>query len=523
MANTKEIDTVTLWGHQQKPLELLERQDIDFVHMDGGRGSGKSTPINAFNLQEAFRYKANAGLFFRRKTDDAVTTDYDLFRSQTPAEFIADVHTEGQKKVVLIRPQDYSGKPEELSRIVFTGIISDGKQSADNLKGEFGFMSCPELDQIEENPFMQGLTSLRKPDSGRKALTASNRVDRFHWIRKYWPMDAERTFEGEDFWLCQNKLCEDYGMMVDSDHACEIDHRVVYRGGFEGYASVWSRTVDNKSLPEDYIQKNYGNKPAAWVAKYIDGKSGFDPDGRGVFEKTWRADLSVHAFDPLDTWVIRSYDPDLNPAVSWVQYAKINGVYHWFLVASLSGLDCKYSDFLVEAFELQNEIFGSGMQYKDCGDPKLRSTCGQNKQSYLQILAEFGVKDVAMRDDILGNSRSYRVQIVEEWMTPMGANQSRFHVHPRNDIAIEGFDGGYKNRWVQTLKKMVQEPIKDPIYSGVQDTIQYSLTNYSDLQGRVPFLERPAGPSSRINAPQPMSSTYQTPVRRRPASRIVRG
>lgn len=520
-ARIVEVNTVKLWGHQEKPLLLLEREDIDFVHLDGGRGSGKSTPINAFNLQEAHRYKANAGLFFRRKTEDAVTTDYALFRAQTPPELVHDSHTEGQKRVVEIIPNDYSGDKTELSRIIFGGVISEGKQSADNTKGEFGFVSCPELDQIEENVAMQAFTSLRKLDSGRKSLTASNRVDRFHWIRKFWPMDDKNTMAGEDFWLCQNEDCKQYGLLVPENHACKTEHRVTYRGGFEGYASIWSRTTDNKSLPKDYIQKNYANKPAAWVAKYIDGKSGFDPDGRGVFEKTWRADLSVHEFPVFDTWVVRSFDPDLNPAVVWSQYARMDGINHFFLRASISGYNCKYSDFLLEAFELQREIFGAGMQYKDCGDPKLRATCGQSKQSYLQILAQFGITNVDMRSDILGNSRSYRVQIVEAWLEPMGGSVSRFHVHPCNDVVIEALDGGYKNRFVQTLKKVVQEPVKDDTYSGVMDCTQYALTNYSDLEGNVRLLDSRVVRSRNV-APQPRSTESMMP-RRRPASRIVRG
>jgi hypothetical protein len=82
------------------------------------------------------------------------------------------------------------------------------------------------------------------------------------------------------------------------------------------------------------------------------------------------------------------------------------------------------------------------------------------------------------------NSKIYRVELQRQWLTVSGG-KSRYYVHPRCEVLIEGMEGGYKRKWNQTGSKLVEEPVKDNYYSGVQDCEQYALVNFGKMDGEV--------------------------------------
>lgn len=471
------------WAHQQVSLELTD--EFDVIGQSGGRGSAKSDTIDQFIMREAWNWPSNQVRVFRRKQDDANTEDFDHFLNTWPKEFIANTGNEGQAKYALVKPYQWDGKPEHLSRIVFRGVISEGKQNPDNAKGEFGAVAFPELSEIDQNVFLQACTSCRKPDSSRKVMCAYNRVDRYHWIWTYFPMSEEDA--AHSFYICQTEGCPEYKRKVTADHSCpNVERRPVYKGGFPGHITVWSKTTDNGSLPKDYIDKRFANMPAAWVAKYIEGRSGFEPDGHGVYEQDYKANVHSQMVEPIpDAPILRAFDPGLYPAILWAQMVKVDGRPQLRVLLECAGFNVQYSEFLLTAFGRQNELFGTNRIYLDCGDPALRAESPQTKRSSLDILGDYGINLNQFRicDDAVRNSKSYRVDTVKQWLLTNG-DYSQIAAHPKRcPILTEGFEGGYKWRWNQTVGKLVQEPVKDFYYSGVHDCLQYLLTNFGDIHG----------------------------------------
>ena len=497
--NSQDCDVISLkvpYGHQQKAINLLEKYDC--VLQFGARGSGKSETIDQVGIWQSLRYKGNSGIIVRRKQDDAKGDDYDHFLKACPKELIIDKGNEGQAKFLKIRPADWSGADSELSKVLFIGCISEGRQNPDSVKGEFGWVAFPELSEIEENVFQQADTSCRMPGTGRKIICASNRVPKQHWIWSHFGLEI--IIEDENFYIDPST-----GFLAKSG---ELRH--VYAGPYPMKVAITSKTTDNHGLDPDYVQKKFGNMPAAWIAKYIEGKSGFEPDGRGVFEKDFRTDIHVVNIDVAPTEIIRAFDADLHPGILWGQYVpNLNtGLDELHILLEATGYGIRYDQFLLEAFKLQNDLFGFSCKYLNCGDPALRTENAQTKKAYLDILEDFGVVDIELADDQFRNSKSHRVLIAQSWLK-VENNYSRVKIHPRCEVLVEGFEGGYKNRWNQTVGKLVQEPIKDPFYSAVQDCFQYILTNFADLHGNVTINDKWQAPEPRHRAPRLVNTLNQ--------------
>jgi hypothetical protein len=472
-----------LFGHQEKALLMLEKNEVQVMGMSGGRGSSKSDTADQFVIQESMRISGNFIPFVRRKQEDANIADFDHFCKTCPQELIAKTKSEGTKKVIYIKPMDWDGYENNLSKIVFTGVISDGLQNPDNVKGEFGGVVFPELSEIDENVFLQAITSCRSQNGRRKIFAAFNPVNKHHWINRYFPMID--PIPEESFRICDNANCKMYGFMIDEKHPHgEIRH--VYQGGMTGYFGIWSKTTDNKALPADYIEKTYGNMPASWIAKFIDGKSGFEPDGRGVYERDFKSNVHVR---PTEYYrnipVVRAFDPGLYPAVLWMQFLNLTGRWQVNVLMECAGFNVQYGEFLQSAFQMQKERFDSETRFLNCGDPALKAVSAQTKRSYLDVLGDYDIKGMHFVTDKTRDSKSYRVDIVRTWMKIIDSDLSSLNIDPSCEILIEGFEGGYKYKWHQSTQKLVQEPIKDPYYSGVQDCLQYGMTNFSDMHGKV--------------------------------------
>lgn len=512
MSTNNDCDVISLkipYGHQQKAINLLEKYDC--VLQFGARGSGKSETIDQVGIWQSLRYKGNSGIVVRRKQDDAKGDDYDHFLKACPKELIIDKGNEGQAKYLKIRPADWSGDESELSKVLFIGCISEGRQNPDSVKGEFGWVAFPELSEIEENVFQQADTSCRMPGTGRKIICASNRVPKQHWIWSHFGL--VEIIEDEDFYIDPST-----GFLAKSG---ELRH--VYAGPYPMKVAITSKTTDNHGLDPDYVEKKFGNMPAAWIAKYIEGKSGFEPDGRGVYEKDFRSDIHIVPIDIAEgIEIIRAFDADLHPGILWGQFVQgDNGLMEYHALAEITGYGVRYDNFLVEAFKLQNDLFGNGCRYLNCGDPALRTENAQTKRAYLNVLEDHGITDVKLADDPVRNSKVHRVMICQSWLKVDGS-YSRVKIHPRCEVLIEGCEGGYKNRWNQTVSKMVQEPVKDPFYSAVQDCWQYSLTNFADIHGGV-HMPTVFAPKKYPPKAVPMANMAQRGIREQVRKGLLRG
>ena len=471
-----------LFAHQYVPILLLEQDQYDYVLQFAARGSGKSTGINQFAVQESLRLPGNVGIIGRRSEDDAINLDYTQFLREVPDEFLVGDRKAG---LVRLRPADWDGKDmSKVSTIHFIGAMSGGRQNPDKMKGEFGWIAFTELSEMDENVFMQAKTSCRMPGMRRKGLFASNLVPRFHWIWNHFGLDDE--IPEESFCICQDEKSPLYGFLISEGEAEAVPHerRPVYRGKYGNHATIWSKTSDNKALPKDYVEKTFANMPAGWIAKFIEGKTGFEPDGKGVHEKQWRTDVHVKDVEIADVPVTRSFDPGLYPAVTWGQFVCVDGLWERRTLLECVGFDVHYPDFLMEAMSRQRELFGSTGTYINCGDPSLASTSAQTHRSYLDQLRDADVDRVRMETSTQKNSKIYRVELQRQWLTVSG-HKSRYYVHPRCEVLIEGMEGGYKRKWNQAGSKLVEEPVKDNYYSGVQDCEQYSLVNFGKMDGDV--------------------------------------
>lgn len=405
-------------------------------------------------------FPGNQGMFIRRTLDEIMETTHQSFIEECPPELIMDSRSGSSGATYWIRPLNWDGQKSSLSMVQFKSVTHGGKQDPDKFKSlNLGWVAFEELSEIEKPIWLMLQSRLRRNNSRRIAVAATNPPRPKHWITKMWNFDKPTE------------------------------------GHLQGYYLVKSKTSDNIHLPPDYEATLRATWPASWVHRYVDCHVGFLPDGQGVYQDVWNQDVHCpeDGFEPVDAKIVQSHDYGRMPAISWAQFVRDGERVQLRVLAEIQGYNAKYDEFLAQAMTYRGKLFGSNAEYVYCGGADGNSINRQTNKSDVDILESFGVTPVVSTTDKTLDSKYYRAEIVRQWLTIDGNDQPGLIVHPRCNVLTEGFMGGYQYPKDMASGEHYNVPRKDGYYDHLQDTVQYALINFADMGGLV------LDPSSKPN------------------------
>lgn len=490
-----EVKTIKFKDPTPKQDEVY-RSTLEYpsVLMVGGVGSGKSSCLAILGIRESITFPGNQGMFIRRTLQELMETTHQSFLEECPTEFIVrSSRDESGGMNYWLRPIEWDGSGGQLSLVQFRSATHAGRQDPNKFKSlNLGWVALEEASELEEGLYLMLLSRLRRDNSRRIAVLATNPPNPEHWMEKYWNLK---------------------------------DHGV---GRKTGYFSTLSKTTDNPHLPADYVQRLLDQWPASWVYRYMDGNVGFLIEGDPVFEQIFKPSIHVQTFDAERFFpLVRSWDIGYGrtPAVSWHQFVPVgNGQVRWHILDEMMWNNpTSLADFYVRALLRQQEIFGLEWESRDVYDPAGAAKDVQTNQSAIEVLREvvrqYGINsNFDCAADRLRNSIVYRIGMVQSWMTIPASGEPRMIIHPRCQLIIGGFQGGYQYQKDRPTGEKIAVPIKNH-WSHLQDTVQYAGVNMLDYDK---MIMNPSFKSAGLKMKGGLSHSSEFSGGGKPKTKIVR-
>jgi hypothetical protein len=469
-----------------KQLEALALVDAEAarVLMLGGVGSGKSALIALWIIGESLAHPGNLGCVVRRTYEELKDTTHVSFLEECPPEFISHKTASPASITYFIRPLNWLGDEGELSQIQFRSTFHAGKQDANKFKSlNLGWVAIEEASEIDEQVYLMLLSRLRRLNSSRSILCASNPPNQKHWMWKYWNKDVPLV------------------------------------GVKEGHKWVRSRTSDNPHLPVNYEAELRANYPPSWIRRYLDAEVGFLTSGQGVFENEFQYSIHVKECD-IDPAlpIIRSWDigSSRRPAMTWHQFVPFNKErpdmgQQWRVLAERYSFDKSLSEFVTDCLTYQARFLPTSYHGEiiDACDPAGNARDIQTQMTAIDVLGNFGIKGVRYATDRLRNGTSYRVEIVRSWLLVRDKENPSLIIRPSCPTTIDGLSGGYQYPSNRTSGEPVESPLKDGLYDGLMDSLQYCGVNFCAIDR---MLVDPASIKKQTEATLPVGFVRGRPL-----------
>lgn len=420
-----------------KPFEkqrIAHLSKAKFRYLQGGFGSGKTMWLNWEVIDKCMEVPYSRWLIARDTVQDLEdSTKHDFFEI-CPPELIR-VYRKKLNQVILANG----------SEVIFRSFRSYNPTSATG-KGKRGIkalnltgFAIDEASETTEDHFKMLKGRLRK-HRGACGILVSNPPDKKHWL--------EKTFA-------------QYEYPKDNDE----------------YFRIIIPTYDNKYLPDDYVANLEKDYDASWVARYLNGQTGYVLRGDPVYTN-FTSRLNGMPWHVGKTTFIRGRpvyrDWDFgwhHPAVVWSQ-DDLEG--RWRIHRELMGDKIYIWDFAPQVIKMSNECF-PGAEFIDYCDPAGKQKTDKNRRTTVQILEEdFKIRPISrfswVHDGIL---------IIQKKLNTQTAGEPDIMINEDGcPIIHDGMTGGYARQTATDGAQMTNwEPIKDGYYEHVMDAIRMGAVN----------------------------------------------
>lgn len=222
-------------------------------------------------------------------------------------------------------------------------------------------------------------------------------------------------------------------------------------------------------------------KDEQWVNVHVHSMYGRINDGQPVYRGFWneRIHVSPTVLEPDPKRVIGvGYDPGLGAAAAVL--GQMDSERRWRIFAEINLKNAVTADMLREVQRLLHERYGlSRPQTVWFCDPYTKSRSGTDRNSPLHVLRAKGVKAIVSLKNI-----EPRISGMRTAMSGLAGGVPRLLVDASCRAFIEGANGGYAFRKMQTRdEKFTPEPDKN-FYSNVHDAAQYLISPFEVIHER---------------------------------------
>lgn len=217
-------------------------------------------------------------------------------------------------------------------------------------------------------------------------------------------------------------------------------------------------------------------KDDQWVNVHVHSMYGRINDGQPVYRGFWneRIHVSQTPLQPDPRRVIGvGYDPGIGHAAAVI--GQMDKDTRWRIFGEVVLKNSLPVDMVREVMRLIREDFGiERPQMMWFCDPYAGHRGTATKDTPLAVLRSKGIRAVLSVKDI-----EPRIRAVRSALSGLRNGEPRLLLDPRCRLLIEGMNGGYRFRKMQTREeKYTPEPDKDSVYSHPHDALQYLLAPF---------------------------------------------
>ena len=245
------------------------------------------------------------------------------------------------------------------------------------------------------------------------------------------------------------------------------------------------------NLPAAY-KRTLEKMPPAWRRKYLEGKSGYIPDGKPFYDGFIPDIHGSQAYEHIPgREIIRCLDFGYHhPGAVWMQ---LDNDGRMVILRELMGTDIVLEKFTENhLIPFENAVF-PGEKFMTYYDIAGRQKTDKADTDCIKILGGFGITGSGKQSTYVA-----RKELIERLLSQTIKGKPCLLVSTRCKIVQEGFMGGYHYPVMKQGRAEKEEPEKDGYYEHLMNCMEYGIVNTFTLprtksnesEDYVPFSQR---------------------------------
>jgi len=393
---------------------------IPVLYLQGGVGAGKTRAFLAPVNEMLFEIPDLKVLWGRQDFADLRLSAMDTFLEVMPGELIADKNEQEHKYVIA-----QSG--EKQSKIYFRDLK--------DLKGlgsqEFGIIVVTEAHEISLNAYRTLKQRARQQNVPTMILMEGNPPNEDHWLNN----------------------------VLDPEH-----------DDFDSDIEKWEvSTRENWSNLSEVYRNSLEKMPNSWKIKYLEGRTGFTPDGRPFYEG-FKEELHTGDFDwNTQIELLGGFDYGYHHPAHLITQIGTDG--RWYILKEILGNDEILDFFADRCLGLVNVKYPNAL-WRYYGDPAGKQVNDKSEKTSEDILK-------GKKINVQSRPSSYRErkEIIEKLLNTMINGKPALMVDKSCRIIIDGFLGGYHYPVAKEGETTPEVPVKDGYYEHLMNALEYIAVN----------------------------------------------
>lgn len=233
------------------------------------------------------------------------------------------------------------------------------------------------------------------------------------------------------------------------------------------------------NLPVGY-RNSLETLPAPWRLKYLEGKTGFTPEGK-PFYAGFREELHKRSLQYIPRKVIyRGIDFGYHhPACVWCQ---INVHDRLMVLRELMGTDITINKFADRIILFENEHFLDDVEFKTFYDPAGEQKTDKSEKTSVEILSGKGIVGSCKQ-----STYRERKELIEQKLSLLIGGIPALVVDDSCQTIIDGFLGGYHYPEVKQDNPEKETPFEDGYYEHLMNALEYIVVNLFSVRKKKRF------------------------------------
>ena len=216
------------------------------------------------------------------------------------------------------------------------------------------------------------------------------------------------------------------------------------------------------------------------VARFLRGEVGSSYGQAAIYAEQWNDAAHIKGNEPVPGPMILGLDGGLDASAVWLQ-VRPDG--RMTVLAELVTRGLGLEDFGLAVLQHGGTLFGQ-RTYDIWADPAIFARSQNNARDGAWYLGKAGLRPKPAPQD-----PQVRVSAVRTWLSRMGAQGPLLQVHPRCELLIEGFRGGY--HWKTASGVPIVGRIDKNEFSHPHDALQYPLAALTNRMSATQTVLQP--------------------------------
>lgn len=298
-------------------------------------------------------------------------------------------------------------------------------------------------------------------------------------------------------------------------------------GDLPNHKYLHTSVYDNRAiLGDEYIFELEREYPEGHVLRrrFVEGLRGLTAEGQPIYGAIFNRDLHVQNIEFDEHYpLLESWDfGQKHPAVLWSQFLPTG---YWNILGEYLGTRQFIDEAVPTAAALRRDLFPGLEHIRVCCDPAgadkqghgIRQTAVDVLNAHLRQLYGPRVTAQFTTGSNSPTKREYCLQQISGAMTRLVKGRPMLLCHPRCEVLIDGFSGGYvydDRVYSMAALPNVRRPKKDGYYEHLQNCAEYTWLNYG---ASSPLSTAPMdlSPRERLRRAQRDVDPYDAPSKRR--------